>query len=933
MTTTPAPETPAPADHTPGPGAQTPTPSGQTPAPSGRSPAPHRIGEGARGHAADLSRRLWFTAPVVTVVVALSMVPALQFGYWQWVVAILSLPVVTWAAWPFHRAAFTAGRHGSTTMDTLVSLGVVVTSVWSWWALLFGGAGRWGATMDMPLVPALPWFLDPNSGAHQIGAMSHGGADIYFEGACTIVLFLLLGRRMEAKARWNAGDALRSLLEMGAKHATLVHIDPATGERSQREVPAEQLQVGDLFLVRPGEKVATDSIVVEGDSALDASLLTGESVPVDVTVGDRVTGATMNTWGTLLLRAERVGAETTLAQIGRLVTEAQAGKAPVQRLADRISGVFVPVVMAISLVTLVAWLALGGSVQSSVTAAVAVLVVACPCALGLATPTALLVGSGRAARSGILITSAEVLEQTRRVDTIVLDKTGTVTSGRMALESVRVAGSPRDDSLGPSLGDEGGAGDRVHSGARAHEHPSDSAGARDNAREDSLLALAAGVEALSEHPVARAVVAGANSRGVTPAQVQAFTNHAGLGVSALHTGPEGSELVLVGRASWLVDAGVSIPSDLREELDRAEADGASAVVLAVVPAWQDRADTDPADAIAPSHVGGVDALVAAPPVAVVEMDVQGMTCASCVRRVERKLGKVEGVSATVNLATESARITLTREVSNADLEAVVDAAGYRGRVLTRTGTGAEGKANLEGPAGGAIFAGTDPVQESPAAGKVWPSAAGAPASACPSVRARDLSGRLGSARAGAVLVVRDTVKPTSAAAVRELERLGVTPVMLTGDNRRAARAVGDEVGIDRVIAEVLPADKARVVADLQEQGHVVAMVGDGVNDAAALAQAGRAGLGMAMGSGTDVARQVADITLVNSELTSAAAAIRISRATLRTIKQNLFWAFAYNVAMIPLAMLGMLNPMIASAAMAFSSVFVVLNSLRLRAAS
>ena len=414
------------------------------------APAP-QVGEGTRAHAADLRRRLIVSAPLGILAMILSMVPAWQFTGWQWVVAVASIPVVTWGAWPFHRAAFAAGRHGSTTMDTLVSLGVISSTLWSWWALLWGGAGMLGMRMHMSLIPR---------------AAHAGHAEIYFEGACMIVVFLLTGRYLEARARYRAGDALRSLLSMGAKEATLVSVDPATGERSESVVPASSLQVGDLFAVRPGEKVATDGVIVEGSSALDTSLLTGESVPVDAAPGDAVTGATVNTWGSLLVRATRVGSDTTLAQIGRMVAEAQAGKAPVQRLADQISGVFVPIVIVVSLLTLGGWLLAGGSVQAAFTAAVAVLVVACPCALGLATPTAILVGSGRASQLGILIKNAEILEQTRSIDTMLLDKTGTVTTGVMSLESVAL----------PSAGDSPEAG------------------------EASALTLAASVEALSEHP-------------------------------------------------------------------------------------------------------------------------------------------------------------------------------------------------------------------------------------------------------------------------------------------------------------------------------------------------------------------------------------------------------------------------------------------------
>ncbi|WP_115728120.1 metal-transporting ATPase [Actinomyces culturomici] len=839
-------------------------------------PTTPQVGEGARAHAERLERRLVVSAPFALVALVLSMVPAWQFTGWQWVVAACSIPVTTWGAWPFHKAAFAAGRHGSTTMDTLVSLGVIASALWSWWALLFGGAGELGMRMSMTLIPR---------------ASMSGHAEIYFEGACTIVVFLLTGRWMEARARYRAGDALRSLLELGAKEATRLETDEA-GKRREVLVPVSALEVGDLFLVRPGEKVATDGEVEEGDSALDTSLLTGESVPVDVSVGDPVTGATVNTWGSLVVRATRVGADTALARIGRMVTEAQAGKAPVQRLADRISGIFVPLVIGISLLTLVGWLIAGASLQAAFTAAVAVLVVACPCALGLATPTALLVGSGRASQLGVVIKSAEILEQTRTIDTMVLDKTGTVTTGRMTLEAVLPASSAPSDSAKASP-----------SGAESITLPRRG----DLIDEDATLALAAGVESGSEHPVARAIVAGAQTRGIAPAEVSAFTNHAGLGVSGLVSPPSGERgLALVGRASWLESMGVELSADAREALGTAESTGASAVVAAFVGGWSDAApaaDAPSTDAAPAIDLPGPDDPL---PLATITMNVQGMTCASCVRRVERKLGKLEGVSAAVNLATESATITLTSPHTDAELEAVVDAAGYEGTVLTRTEA-----ASAIDEAGAA--ASTDGEPEAASVRRVLPS-------------------RLEGGDVLAVLVVRDAVKPSSPEAIRALRDLGIEPVLLTGDNEAAARYVADEVGISRVIAQVMPDEKRDVVASLQDEGKVVAMVGDGVNDAAALAQAGAKGLGIAMGSGTDVAIEVADITLVNSELTSAATAIRVSRRTLAIIKGNLFWAFAYNVAMIPLAIAGLLNPMLASAAMAFSSVFVVLNSLRLRTA-
>ena len=834
------------------------------------APAP-QVGEGTRAHAADLRARLIVSAPLGILAMILSMVPAWQFTGWQWVVAVASIPVVTWGAWPFHRAAFAAGRHGSTTMDTLVSLGVISSTLWSWWALLWGGAGMLGMRMHMSLIPR---------------AAHAGHAEIYFEGACMIVVFLLTGRYLEARARYRAGDALRSLLSMGAKEATLVSVDPATGERSESVVPASSLQVGDLFTVRPGEKVATDGVIVEGSSALDTSLLTGESVPVDAAPGDAVTGATVNTWGSLLVRATRVGSDTTLAQMGRMVAEAQAGKAPVQRLADQISGVFVPIVILVSLLTLGGWLLAGGGVQAAFTAAVAVLVVACPCALGLATPTAILVGSGRASQLGILIKNAEILEQTRSIDTMLLDKTGTVTTGVMSLESVAVPTAGRSPEVD----------------------------------EASALSLAASVESLSEHPVARAITLGASDRGLSLEPVTAFANQPGLGVVGI-TARGG---VLVGRPSWLASLGIDVPASLLDAVREAEASGASAVVAALAPNLGSAASSSPEPAAttpeAPTSVAlpGPDAEL---PLATLTMSVGGMTCASCVRRVERKLGKLDGVKAEVNLATESARITLTAPHSDEELEAVVNAAGYHGTVTSRSeAASSDGAPAAGGSAGGDTGTPSQPGT-TPGAGE----REGAPASSL--VIPKRVEGR-----AIAALVVRDTVKESSADAIAQLRELGIEPILLTGDNEAAARHVADQVGIERVIAGVLPDGKRDTVADLQAKGRTVAMVGDGVNDAAALAQASAKGLGIAMGSGTDVAIEVADMTLMNSSLTSAATAIRVSRRTLRIIKENLFWAFFYNVLMVPLAIAGLLSPMLASAAMACSSVFVVLNSLRLRTA-
>lgn len=840
--------------------AATPSSPEATPA---SSPTP-QVGESTHAHAADLRRRLIVSAPLGILATILSMVPAWQFTGWQWVVAAITIPVVTWGAWPFHRAAFAAGRHGSTTMDTLVSLGVIASTLWSWWALLWGGAGMLGMRMQMSLIPR---------------AAHAGHAEIYFEVASTIVVFLLTGRYLEARARYRAGDALRSLLSMGAKEATLVSVDPATGERTESVVPASSLQVGDLFTVRPGEKVATDGVIVEGSSALDTSLLTGESVPVDAAPGDAVTGATVNTWGSLLVRATRVGSDTTLAQMGRMVAEAQAGKAPVQRLADQISGVFVPIVIVVALLTLGGWLLAGGSVQAAFTAAVAVLVVACPCALGLATPTAILVGSGRASQLGILIKNAEILEQTRSIDTMLLDKTGTVTTGVMSLESVAVA---------PGAG------------------------------EASALSLAASVESLSEHPVARAITLGAADRGLSLVPVTAFANQPGLGVVGI-TAQGG---VLVGRPSWLASLGIDVPTSLLDAVREAEASGASAVVAALAPQLGQVATAEAVTPMPEAHthvvLPGPDAKL---PLATLTMSVGGMTCASCVRRVERKLGKLDGVKAEVNLATESARITLTAPHSDEELEAAVNAAGYHGTVTSRS----EAASSNGAPAAGGSATGDTGIPTQPGTTPGAGEREGAQASAL--VIPERVEGS-----AIAALIVRDTVKESSADAIAQLRELGIEPILLTGDNEAAARHVADQVGIERVIAGVLPDGKRDTVADLQAEGRTVAMVGDGVNDAAALAQASAKGLGIAMGSGTDVAIEVADMTLMNSSLTSAATAIRVSRRTLRIIKENLFWAFFYNVLMVPLAITGLLSPMLASAAMACSSVFVVLNSLRLRTA-
>ena len=650
--------------------------------------------------AAAWRQRLMVSTVLTVPVVLLSMIPALQFDNWQWLALTLASPVVVWGALPFHRAAWTNLRHGAATMDTLISVGVIAAYLWSLWALFFTHAGMTGMKMSFDL-------------------LTSGGAEphIYLEVASAVTTFILAGRYFEARAKRQSGAALRALLDLGVKDVAVLR-DGSTETR----IPISQLAVGDQFVVRPGEKIATDGIVISGTSAVDASMLTGEAVPVEVGPGDRVVGATVNAGGRIVVRATRIGADTQLAQMARLVTEAQNGKAQVQRLADRVSAVFVPIVIGLALLTLAAWLLTGNSVAAAFTAAVAVLIIACPCALGLATPTALLVGTGRGAQLGILIKGPQILESTRRIDTIVLDKTGTVTTGRMAVASVHAA---------------------------------------DGESDAQALRLAGALEHASEHPIAQAIAAHAAAAVPLPG-VEGFENHGGQGVSGVVEG----HAVLAGRYSWL-----------REQ-------------------W-----------------------------------------------------------------------ALTAPES---LQVVVDDAETRGRT------------------------------------PVWVAWDGA-------IRA--------------VVVVSDTVKDTSAAAIGDLRALGLRPVLLTGDNQRAAHTVANLVGIDEVVAEVLPADKVDVIKKLQDQGRVVAMVGDGVNDAAALAQAD---LGLAMGTGTDVAIEASDLTLVRGDLRAAPDAIRLARATLRTIKGNLFWAFAYNVAALPLAAAGLLNPLIAGAAMAFSSVFVVTNSLRLR---
>ena len=655
--------------------------------------------------AAAWRQRLVVSAVLTVPVLALAMVPALQFDSWQWISLTLASPVVVWGAYPFHRAAVINARHAAATMDTLISVGVSAAYLWSLWALLFTDAGMTGMRMPFQLLPG-----------------DSGEAHLYLEVAAAVTTFIIAGRYFEARAKRQSGAALRALLDMGAKDVAVLRSGPS-GDTEVR-VPVATLAVGDRFVVRPGEKIATDGVVESGTSAVDASMLTGEPVPVEVGPGDPVVGATVNAGGRLVVAATRVGADTQLAQMARLVESAQSGKAQIQRLADRVSGVFVPVVIVISLTTLVAWLATGHTATVAFTAAVAVLVIACPCALGLATPTALLVGTGRGAQLGILIKGPEVLESTRVVDTIVLDKTGTVTSGRMTLLDAVPAGETTVEEL---------------------------------------LALAGALEDASEHPIGRAIAAGSVERlqRRLPA-VDKFAATQGLGVSGVVQG----HAVVAGRPAWLADEW-SQPLDAR-------------------------------------------------------------------------------LAASVRSAEEQGR--------------TVVAVGWDGAVR-------------------------------------------------------------------GVLVVADTVKPTSAQAVSELRKLGLRPVLLTGDNERAARAVAAQVGIDDVVADVLPEEKVAVIARLQAEGRTVAMVGDGTNDAAALAAAD---LGLAMGTGTDVAIEASDLTLVRGDLRTTVDAIRLSRHTLRTIKSNLFFAFAYNVAAIPLAAFGLLNPVIAGAAMALSSVSVVSNSLRLR---
>ncbi len=880
------------------------TPTEDT-APVPQTPHPDqapRLGASQVARAADLRLRLVYSLVLSVPVMVVSMVPALQLPGWQWTVALMALPVATWGAWPFHRAAARALRHGAFTMDTLVSLGVVAATAWSLWALIWGGAGEIGTQMTMELLPR-----------HQ-GHAAH----MYFESAAWVTTFLLAGRYAEARARYRSGDALRALLELGAKEVTRVRLTSPSGStdavdvldeegaplpeatRTQERVPVDELRAGDLFCVRPGEKVATDGVVVEGRSAVDASLLTGESVPVDVGVGDVVTGATVNTSGVLLVRATAVGEGTTLARIGAMVTAAQAGKAPVQRLADRVSGVFVPVVLGLSALTLAGWLVTGHNAQASFTAAVAVLVIACPCALGLATPTALLVGTGRAAQLGVVIKGPEVLESTRSLDTMVLDKTGTVTTGRMSLDTEASASVPSgaDDAA------TGGAGADVRTDASAGSTgnnmsevsaPTDKTDASTSMRvagtgplSEADLYLAGALEAASEHPVAAAIATAARERlAATPAS--------GTGTPGGPQHAQPSEPAPAARSEEAAPPAAST--------DAATPPAASTGTPGARAAGARTGDTDTMTLSAP----GARATAPVPPRLAVVTDFanhegRGVT------------GVVEGRTVAVGRAS-----WLTEQ-------GVVLGEGLATALERAEESGATAVVLAVGPAPGA-----EPTRPGLSSGAVRG----------PGTHATQTGQRTPGTQPGrqvlearAVLAVRDTVRPSSRKAVTDLRELGIRPVLLTGDNPRAAAHVAAQVGIASadVRAEVRPEDKRDVVAALQAEGRNVGVVGDGVNDAAALAQASTQGLGLAMGSGADVAIEAADVTLVRTDLEAAVAAVRVSRATLRIIRQNLFWAFAYNVAAIPLAMAGLLNPMIAGAAMASSSVIVVTNSLRLRRA-
>ena len=900
-----------------------------TPAPQAPQ-APHpdqapRLGASQVARAADLRLRLVYSLVLSVPVMVVSMVPALQLPGWQWTVALMALPVATWGAWPFHRAAARALRHGAFTMDTLVSLGVVAATAWSLWALIWGGAGEIGTQMTMELLPR-----------HQ-GHAAH----MYFESAAWVTTFLLAGRYAEARARYRSGDALRALLELGAKEVTRVRLTSPSGStdavdvldeegaplpeatRTQERVPVDELRAGDLFCVRPGEKVATDGVVVEGRSAVDASLLTGESVPVDVGVGDVVTGATVNTSGVLLVRATAVGEGTTLARIGAMVTAAQAGKAPVQRLADRVSGVFVPVVLGLSALTLAGWLVTGHNVQASFTAAVAVLVIACPCALGLATPTALLVGTGRAAQLGVVIKGPEVLESTRSLDTMVLDKTGTVTTGRMSLDAEASASVPSGADGAATHSPDAGSTTGTERGARA--------GAGRGKAVSSTLGLRA-----SGNDIGGAGADGAGSTGNNIGEVSAPTDKtdAGAGMRVAGTGPlSEADLYLAGalEAASEHPVAAAIATAAREH-------------LAATPASGTRTPGDLQHAQPSEPAQAARSEEAAPP------------AASTGTPGARAAGARTGGTDTTTLSAPGAR---TNAPVPPRLAVVTDFTNHEGRGVTGV---VEGRTVAVGRAswlteqgvvlGEGLSAALERAEDSGATAVVL---AVGPAPGAEPTQPGQSSGTVGSPGtratqtgqgtagtqpghqvldARAVLAVRDTVRPSSRKAVTDLRELGIRPVLLTGDNPRAAAHVAAQVGIASadVRSEVRPEDKRDVVAALQAEGRNVGVVGDGVNDAAALAQASTQGLGLAMGSGADVAIEAADVTLVRTDLEAAVAAVRVSRATLRIIRQNLFWAFAYNVAAIPLAMAGLLNPMIAGAAMASSSVIVVTNSLRLRRA-
>lgn len=784
----------------------------------------------------DLGRRLVVAVIFGLPVMAISMLEVLQFPAWQWVVGVCSLPVVGWAAAPFHRGALRAARGGSTTMDTLVALGVSVATLYSWGALIFTPAGRIGMTMNMS--------LNPLAAAHETGS----GGEIFFETAVMITVFLLTGRYLEARAKSSATSALRALLSLGAKQAVRVTRpgDPrdTTTPWETETVDVAALQPGDYFLVPAGEKIATDGIVFEGHSTVDESMLTGEPIPVEKSVGDSVTGATINVQGLLVVQATKVGAETKLAQITRLVTRAQAEKAPVSRLADRVSAVFVPVVIVLAVLTFALWLGHGQPFPAAFTAGVSVLVIACPCALGLATPMALLVGSTRASRAGILLKGPQILEETRRINTLVMDKTGTLTSGEMRLEDVTVS-APRPAGMA-SLGD------------------------------NEALALAASLEAGSPHPIGKALVAAAKARdcGSGPAALTGFATFIGRGAGGFVDGVA----YAIGKPEWLTAMGANIPPDLGAAIRSAQSQGRTVAVLATGADWSSQVSVD-ACPVLPGEPVGTE----------LTLKITGMTCASCVARVEKRLNKLDGVSASVNLPLEIATVTLTADVPAETLIAQVEKAGYGASLLDSTGTAAEpGRRN----------------ENSTAA----------------------VAGDLVQARALAVFTFSDPVKPEAAPTVASLKAEGIETVLLTGDQPEPAHRAADQAGIETVVAGVSPEGKVDAIRELQDAGKIVAMVGDGVNDAAALAAAD---LGIALATGTDAAIGAADITLVNPSLGAITQAINVSRATLRNIKENLAWAFGYNIVAIPLAAAGMLNPGLAGAFMASSSVLVVLNSLRL----